>query len=434
MDATLPVGTTLQGRYRIEGAIASGRNAATYKATDTSNGMVVAVKEMLEVFPDPVQREKALAQFSGEFKTLSALNHPGLPKVYAHFEESDRHFLVMDLVEARSLEQVVQEMPSPPNETQAMNWLWQLCEVLEYLHSQTPPVIYRDLRPANIMLTNEGNIKLLDFGIAKMQDPGKPGRTLFRAVGSPEYAPPEQFGMARSDPRTDIYALGASFYYVLTRAVPPQASDRVIRNAPLLDVRQVNPGVGQAFVDAVLKMMSIKPADRPPNMQEVKSMLTPIKANIGNAPAQPPPAPAPAAASQPPAAAAPEKPAPEKAAPAPAAAAPAPAASAPKPTPIPVAKAPRAAEPEPPIPPGPNPIMVVVLILLAFLVIAFVVRTYNATGHHRGAPAVSGSPEVPGTDDTNVAPTDTGSPTDNASSSSDATSTEAPPASATTSP
>lgn len=297
MEALLPAGTVLQGRYRIDSAVAKGRNGAIYRSVDMSSGNTVAVKEMLEVFPDPVQHEKAVQQFKGEFNTLSALDHPGLPKVWSYFEDSGKHYLVMDFVDATSLEHVVNGMDGLPPEGLVLRWLSQLLDVLEYLHARQPPVIFRDLRPSNIMLTTDNHIKLIDFGIAKMLNPGQQGRTLFRAVGSPEYAPPEQFGMSRSDARTDIYALGASLYFMLTKTAPPQAADRVIRNAPLVRIRDVNPSVSEPVENAIYKMMAIKPADRPPSMTEIKNMLaSQLAASAGGggsvapvAPVQPPP-------------------------------------------------------------------------------------------------------------------------------------------------
>jgi serine/threonine-protein kinase len=253
-----------------------------------SSGNTVAVKEMLEVFPDPVQHEKAVQQFKGEFNTLSALDHSGLPKVWSYFEDSGKHYLVMDFVDATSLEHVVNQMDGLPPEGTVLKWLSQLLDVLEYLHARQPPVIFRDLRPSNIMLTTDNNIKLIDFGIAKMLNPGQQGRTLFRAVGSPEYAPPEQFGMSRSDARTDIYALGASLYFMLTKTAPPQAADRVIRNAPLVRIRDVNPSVSEASENAIYKMMAIKPADRPPSMTDIKQMLGPQLAAAAGGAYQPP--------------------------------------------------------------------------------------------------------------------------------------------------
>ncbi|MHB2018729.1 MAG: serine/threonine protein kinase [Candidatus Xenobia bacterium] len=294
MDALLPAGTVLQGRYRIDSAVAKGRNGAIYRSQDMSSGATLAVKEMLEVFPDPVQHEKAVQQFKGEFTTLSGLDHAGLPRVYQYFEDGGKHYLVMDFVEAQSIDHVVTTQDGLCSEGQVLSWLRELLDVLEYLHQRQPPVIFRDLRPANIMLTNHGEIKLIDFGIAKMLNPGQAGRTLFRAVGSPEYAPPEQFGMSRSDARTDIYALGASLYFMLTKTPPPQAADRVIRNAPLLRLRDVNPTVSELTEQTIYRMMAIKPADRPPSMTEVRNILSPLLANAHpGGPVAAPPAPAP---------------------------------------------------------------------------------------------------------------------------------------------
>jgi serine/threonine-protein kinase len=131
-------------------------------------------------------------------------------------------------------------------------------------------------------------VKLLDFGIAKMIDPVRQGRTLFRAVGSPEYAPPESFGMSRSDPRTDIYALGASMYFALTGVAPPQAADRIIRQTRLLNIRSLNPSVSDSLQGAIQQMMSVKAADRPDNVAMIRSMLDGLQPRPTTPTIQPP--------------------------------------------------------------------------------------------------------------------------------------------------
>ncbi|HEY3998749.1 MAG TPA: serine/threonine-protein kinase, partial [Candidatus Xenobia bacterium] len=198
--------------------------------------------------------------------------------VFDLFRKDERHYLVMEYIEARTLESLGRQ-----TQEQVLPWLFQLLDVLEFLHNQAPPIIYRDLRPSTICVTPQGQIKLTDFGIAKMLDPIRQGRTLFRAVGSPEFSPPESFGTQRSDARTDIYSLGATVYYTLCGDPPPQAADRIIREAPLLDLRQVNPSVSEPLAIAVVRMMAVKPTDRPASMAQVRELLADL------APAQAPP-------------------------------------------------------------------------------------------------------------------------------------------------
>ncbi|MHB2019325.1 MAG: serine/threonine protein kinase [Candidatus Xenobia bacterium] len=278
MEGSCLPGAVLQQRYRIEAPLSQGRNDVSYRALDLVTGSPVTVKELTDGFSDPVQHQRAVEQFHAQFRTLSNLSHPSLPRVHALVEHESRLFLVTDYIEVNTLESVVLQAGELPSQTHVLHWLWQLLDVLEYLHAQQPPIIYRDLRPATVMITNMGEVRLVDFGIAKMVDPARSaGRTVFRAVGSAEYAPPETFGMSRTSPRTDIYSLGATVYFALTGTAPPQSSDRVIRHAPLRPLRQVNPSVSPVLEAAVMRMMEVKQQDRPESMAEVRAMLVELR-------------------------------------------------------------------------------------------------------------------------------------------------------------
>ncbi len=274
MDPSCKPGTVLNDKYRIDEPVSKGRYDVSYRALDLVSGAQVSVKEMMEVIQDPAQQRKAIQQLTDQYRTLSRLSHPGLPRAFEMFEQGGHYYLVTEYVEAQSVETVISQADELPSEAHAMHWLNQLLDILEYLHGQAPPVIYRDLRPATIMVTPLGQIKLLDFGIAKMVDPNRPGRTLFRAVGSPEYAPPESFGMSRSDARTDIYALGACLYFALTGTAPPQAADRIIRNAQLRDIREINPSVSERVQAVIRQMMSVRPVERPESIAAVRAALS----------------------------------------------------------------------------------------------------------------------------------------------------------------
>jgi serine/threonine protein kinase len=221
----------IAGRYLILQKVGEGGMAAVYQATDTRTNRTVALKEMSQAGLSPEDIRDALASFRFEADTLSRLRHPNLPQVYDRFSEGTRHYLVMDFIDGQTLEQRLNAAGgSGLPEVEVLGWAKQLCSVLTYLHNQQPPIIFRDLKPGNIMLTRGGQIKLIDFGIARVFAPGRARDT--QVLGTPGFAPPEQYGKAQTDPRADIYALGCTLYQLLTGydpattpfALPPMSS------------------------------------------------------------------------------------------------------------------------------------------------------------------------------------------------------------------
>src|SRR5437660_3749452 len=217
----LAPGTALSGaRYKVEKLAAAGGMGAVYRAIDTRFDSPCAVKEMLDEFQTEVEHNQAVEWFSREAKLLLTLNHPCIPRVRDFFVENGRHYLVMDFIEGRTLGEALEQEGNVAGvngargiaEARARSWAQQLCNVLAYLHKQNPPIIFRDLKPSNIMVTVHDEIKLIDFGIAR---PFKSQQqaTIIMTVG---YAPPEQLH-GRPEPRSDIYALGATLHKVLTR-------------------------------------------------------------------------------------------------------------------------------------------------------------------------------------------------------------------------
>lgn len=211
----LPFQSRLAGVYIISRAIGQGGMAAVYQATDTRNNSQVAIKEMSQDSLAPSELQEALDSFVQEAEMLMGLRHKGLPRVSGHFSAGSRHYLVMEYIEGQTLEQrqtAAGGKGLPENEVLA--WADQICDVLTYLHSRRPPIIFRDLKPANIMVTSKGRIKLIDFGIARVFVPGRTRDT--QVLGTPGFAPPEQYGKAQTDPRADVYALGSTLYQLLT--------------------------------------------------------------------------------------------------------------------------------------------------------------------------------------------------------------------------
>ncbi len=210
----------LANRYRLLSRIGQGGMGAVYKASDTNfNDRRVAIKEMSSVGLSSTRLEEAESSFIREAHLLAGLLHPNLPRIYDHFTENDRSYLVMDFIEGQTLEEYLDEIGGGPLQLpRVLSWAEQLCDVLNYLHTQQPPVIFRDLKPSNVMISKSGHVFLIDFGIARIFKPGKQHDTV--ALGSPGYAAPEQYGKAQSTPRSDIYSLGALLHYLLTGVDP----------------------------------------------------------------------------------------------------------------------------------------------------------------------------------------------------------------------
>jgi hypothetical protein len=163
------------------------------------------------------ERPQAIQNFLAEARILSRLNHPNLPAFTDFFTEGTRHFLVMEFVDGNTLEYLLEANHGPFTERRVLGWARQLCDVLEYLHSQQPPIIFRDLKPGNIMLTRGGRIKLIDFGIARLFRSS--GAQDTQLLGTPGFAPPEQYGSAQTDERSDIYSLAMTLFQLMTDAV-----------------------------------------------------------------------------------------------------------------------------------------------------------------------------------------------------------------------
>lgn len=234
--------TVLQERYRITQLLGQGGMGAIYLANDTRfSSKVCVVKEMLDHFHDPEQREIAKQNFYREADLLANLKHNAIPEVYDRFTETNRHYLVMEYINGTDLEVRINDQGEPFDEKTVIGWAIQVCDVLSYLHHQKPPIIYRDLKPANLILTDFGKIYLVDFGIARFFNPQARGTM----IGTQGYAPPEQY-RGQVEPRSDIYALGATMHYMLTNRDP--------QNEPPFSfppVRSLNPNVSQDVEELV---------------------------------------------------------------------------------------------------------------------------------------------------------------------------------------
>jgi serine/threonine-protein kinase len=266
----LPANRRLNGdRYLIVRKLAQGGQSAVYLAMDTANGQRCAVKEMSESQLLKEEREKAINDFLREANILISLHHPGLCHVFGTFVEDHKHFLVMEYVEGHNLEDELIGVGRPLDWPRVVNWGIMLADVLGYLHSQNPPIIYRDLKPANVMLLPSGTIKLIDFGIARQLYAQRQRDTA--RLGTDGYAPLEQYS-ARSEPRSDLYALGASLYHLLTGRVPDPAPLRAV-GRQLTPIRSFNPSVPETLERVIQQALKRDAKDRFPNALAMRQAL-----------------------------------------------------------------------------------------------------------------------------------------------------------------
>jgi eukaryotic-like serine/threonine-protein kinase len=266
---SLQPGQMLNNRYRIVKLLGQGGFGAVYRAWDINLNEGVALKESLDTSAE------AQRQFQTEARLLFRLRHSNLPVVHDYFVVSDKGlYLVMDYVEGEDLEtRLAKEVGGIP-EGRVIPWIAQVSAALSYLHSQNPPVIHRDVKPANIRITPQGQAVLVDFGIAKLFIAG--GRTTTGArAATPGYAPPEQFGLGVTDAQSDVYALGATTYHLLTGQLPAAAMDIVSGLSPhVTPANQVILSITAGTSAAVMHTMQINRADRTPSVAAFMAELT----------------------------------------------------------------------------------------------------------------------------------------------------------------
>lgn len=237
----------LDNRYRIQGIIEKGGMGAVYKALDLRLDNICAVKEMRENFEKDEYRIYAIDKFKSEALILSKLRHPNIPRVFDYFIENNRYYLVMDYISGQTLFKILKNRPGHRlEEKEVIGWTLQLCDVLSYLHSQDPPIIYRDIKPGNIMINEENRVMLIDFGIARIFNPKSKGTM----IGTQGYAPPEQY-RGQVDPRSDIYALGATLHHLITGKDPQD--DAPFNFPPVKDLRKDISDHFAAIIDKCLK-------------------------------------------------------------------------------------------------------------------------------------------------------------------------------------
>ncbi len=289
------IGQILNNRYRIVKLLGQGGFGAVYRAWDLNLNKACALKENFVASP------AAQKQFMQEASILANLSHPNLPRVTDHFFVGGQgQYLVMDYVGGEDLQAKLDAAGGPLPEAQVLQWILQVCDALTYLHGQQPPVIHRDLKPANIKITPDGRAMLVDFGIAKVYDPGLKTTLGARAV-TPGFSPPEQYGQGTTDARSDLYSLGAMAYALLTGQQPPASVEIIAGNVPSpLPAHAIEPGISPHIGLAVEKAMQLNRLLRFTSVAEFKLALLTSDASVPNVSASIPAPPVSATLSLPP--------------------------------------------------------------------------------------------------------------------------------------
>ncbi len=271
-------GYIIQERYRVIEPLGSGGFGAVYLAEDQRLGRPVAIKEMSEAWLDEQERKVAVDLFEREALILAQLDHPGLTRVWDYFQDQGHAFLVMEYVPGQTLRDLLRRAGRPLPEPFVIACAIQLCAVLTYLHTRQPPIIFRDLKPANVMAVappgvepddllnlphDELQFKLIDFGIARLFKPEQPGDTLI--IGTPGYAAPEQYGQGQTDARSDIYSLGATMHHLLSGHAPA--------SLPLPALADLAPGISPELASIVARATLLEPVARYPDAEAMRRDL-----------------------------------------------------------------------------------------------------------------------------------------------------------------
>jgi len=251
--------------------------SAVYRARDMHFPNIVklvAVKEMLNTAADPQTRETIMRNFQREAHILAGLSHPSIPHIYDFFSEGNHAYLVLEYIPGKNLETILNETEGFLPERQVLEWAIELCDVLHYLHTHKPaPVVFRDMKPANVMITPSGRLVLVDFGIAKLFQFGQKGTM----IGTEGYAAPEQY-RGEATPLVDIYALGATLHHLLTKRDPRSEPPFSFYERP---IRSINPNVSPEFEAAINRALAYNPEERFQSAAEMKEALLAIARKTG---------------------------------------------------------------------------------------------------------------------------------------------------------
>jgi eukaryotic-like serine/threonine-protein kinase len=264
-------------RYAIQEIIGVGGMGSVYRARDLHFPNVlkfVAVKEMINSAPDPVVRKTIVQNFEREANILVTLAHPSIPKIFDYFTHDDRSYLVEEFINGKDLEAILSQAQGFFPEERIAGWAIELCDVLNYLHTHKPePIIFRDMKPSNIMINQTDHVVLVDFGIAKVFRVGQKGTM----IGTEGYSPPEQY-RGEASPLADIYSLGATLHHALTRRDPRLEPPFTFSERP---IRQINPSVSMDMEVIVNTALQYNPSDRFQSIADMKESLMVLAGKTG---------------------------------------------------------------------------------------------------------------------------------------------------------
>lgn len=256
-------------RYLIQDVIGLGGMGSVYRAKDLhfpNVEKIVAVKEMINQAPDPQVRKTVIRNFEREANILVTLSHPSIPQIFDYFSHEERSYLVIELIPGKDLEKVLESTEGFLPEEQVIAWTVELCDVLSFLHTHKPePIIFRDMKPSNIMISKQNHVFLIDFGIAKNFKTGQKGTM----IGTEGYSPPEQY-RGEATPRADIYALGATLHHLLTKRDPRLEPPFTFSERP---IREFNTNVSVELETVIQTALQYDPKDRFPTAQAMKESL-----------------------------------------------------------------------------------------------------------------------------------------------------------------
>ncbi len=273
----------LQNRYKIIELIHTGPVSKTYRGIDTKDSSYVFIKEVINTYTDPSLRYQAIEQFKDEVKIFFKLKQENLPKFKDYFDHDNNRYLIIEYIEGDSLDIFIQREANVISEKQIINWSIQLCEALSYLHNTKPhPVIFRNMTPGSIIVSKDGTLKLIDFGISKIYEYGSSTRTIAKTI-TKYYSPLEQHG-GITDKRSDIYSLGATLYYLTTGTEPMDCVDRTIEDEPMKSCRELNSNISSHLEQIITKAMEIDKEHRYQNIEDMKRDLIKINQMAINMP------------------------------------------------------------------------------------------------------------------------------------------------------
>jgi serine/threonine protein kinase len=272
----LQAGSVLEERYLIESILGVGGMSAVYRARDLrfTVDKPVAVKEMVNQARDAVVRQTIVKNFEREANILATLNHYTIPKIYDYFTINKRSYLVMELIQGENLEDIINKTQGFLPTDLVVSWAIDLCDVLHHLHTHQPePIVFRDMKPANIIVTPGNKVVLVDFGIAKPFQTGQRGTM----IGTEGYSPPEQY-RGEATPLVDIFALGATLHHILTRTDPRIEPPFTFADRP---IQNINPAVSAELSDVIIKAVEYAPSDRHSSAGEMKEALINVARQTG---------------------------------------------------------------------------------------------------------------------------------------------------------